>query len=146
MAGVSLVKLSWDEHHWTQLVKSQHWSVGVIAWCHLAANLSLSQCWPISMSSYASKRPWWVNSLRPSDAILDPWIWINISSSYDLLPDSNNPSPQTMLIYHRWGEVAFTSGWFPQRFLSHQSLKLRDYFGCGFGQWEKALHTATSSD
>ena len=44
--------------------------VQVMAWCCQATSHYLSQCWPRSMSPYGVTRPQWVNSLRPSDAIL----------------------------------------------------------------------------
>ena len=39
--------------------------VQVMAWCHQATSLYLSQCWPRSMSPYGVIRPQWVNSSRP---------------------------------------------------------------------------------
>ena len=47
-----------------------------------------------------------INSLlRPSD---DIWIWVNISSCNDLLPDGNRPLPEPTLTCHQLSPAAFT--------------------------------------
>ena len=56
-------------------------------------------------------------------------IWVNIGSGNGLLPDGTKPLPEPMfIVYHQWGLLTITSGLFPKRDLSHQSLKLAENY------------------
>ena len=58
-----LVKLSWCECHRTKFDNKSLFQI--MAWCRQAVSHYLSQCWPISVSSYGVTRPQRVNTLRP---------------------------------------------------------------------------------
>ena len=64
-----------------------------------------------------------LNSLWPSNAILQQEIWVNIGSNNGLLPDGTKPLPEPMLTGHQWSPVTFISGQFHKRCLNRQSLK-----------------------
>ena len=64
------------------------------------------------------------NSLWPSDTIWQHKLWLNNGSGNGLLPSGNNPLPEPMLAYHKWGQVIFVWGPFHKRHLGHQLLKL----------------------
>ena len=63
-----------------------------------------------------------VNSLWPSDVIWHFRTWVNIGSGNGLLPDSNKPLPEPMLIYHQRGLVAFTGGQYHRKCSRYLSL------------------------
>ena len=76
--------------------------VQVVVWCRQATSHYLSQCWPRSMLPNGVTRPQWVKVLSMGLAAQGwPWIWVNINSGNDLLPDSTKPWPEPMLTKHQ---------------------------------------------
>ena len=61
------IALSWI----LQGIVDKSTSVQVMAWCCQAARHYLCQCWPRFMSQHSITRTQWINSLCPSDIILD---------------------------------------------------------------------------
>ena len=49
-------------------------------------------------------------------------IWVSIGSGYGLLPGGTKPLPESVLINHQWGHVAFTWGQFHRKCSKYLSL------------------------
>ena len=66
--------------------------------------LVFSHIWLLAMLPIL---PYYLNSLRPSDAIWRQWSWTTLAQVMALLPDGTKPLPEPMLTYHQRGSVAY---------------------------------------
>ena len=73
--------------------------------------------------SWGRGKPGWIRKkVLTHCGLVAPYIWFNIGSGNDLLPDGTKPLPEPMLTCHQSGPVPFFWGQFHKRYLSHQSL------------------------
>ena len=90
--------------------------VQAIAWYHQATSHHLSQCWLSSMSPYGVTRPQWVNSLRPSDAIIHLASQSTLVQVMTCCLLDTKPLPEPTLIYFQLNLKEQTSGKFESKY------------------------------